>query len=148
MTVDIDRLDHTITLHNHSCTYNPTVHAFSSASCNFSSTNVQTSVFYVFIQFFSPTLNDLPGIIITALSTGHLLEEVKLHPTDAAVPVQINAVEDLLQSLPTSLRQRHLPSLPLLDQWDGLEGNRVVIPRLQVAARRERDEGIGTSVQV
>jgi hypothetical protein len=80
------------------------------------------------------------------------LEEVKLHSTDAAIPVQIDAVKHLLQGLNTALGQRHLPSLPLLDQRGSLETrDRAVLllpllPRLEVTAGGERDEGIGTSV--
>ncbi|MCG8620606.1 MAG: hypothetical protein MJE68_01225 [Proteobacteria bacterium] len=95
-------------------------------------------------------MNDLPCIIVTALSAGHLLEEVKLHSTDAAIPVQINTLEDLLQCLNTSLHQLHLPfSLPLLDQRGSFETRDwavLLLPRLEVTAGGERDESVGASV--
>ena len=96
-------------------------------------------------------MNDLPCIVITALSAGHLLKEVKLHPADVAIPVQINAMEHLLQGLDATLRQSQLPSLslPLLYQRGSFERDRVVfLPRLEMTAGGEWDEGIGTSVQV
>ena len=48
------------------------------------------------------TLNDLPGIIITDISTGPLLKKVKLCPTDEAIAIKVHTLEHLLQS-PTAL---------------------------------------------
>ena len=92
------------------------------------------------------TLNDLPCIIIAALSTGPLLKEVKFHSTDVAVAVQIDPMEHLLQCLLTCLRQRDLSFFSRTNQWRLFLYR--LLSRLEVTARCKGNESVGPSIQV
>ena len=108
--------------------------------------NISIHIYCIYNVHVHCTLNDLPCIVITALSAGPLLKEVKLHSTDVAVAVQIDPMEHLLQCLLTCLRQRDLSSFSRTNQWR-LFLNRL-LSRLEVTARCKGNESVGSSIQV